>query len=217
MALSTRGTSLKGTFDKFNGSNDISVWRYSMESLFRAIGVHDYAENKVPQPSYWSEADVILRIGDIENEPDTKEYRTKKDTIEAENFRRLRMYQNWRSQDSKAIVAIQDNCEPQILTKFNLSKTSHAIWIELISKYKGKGWNTKWDIFRKIEQTKLKDYDSIATYGQQIVKYVEEVKLMKISWDEHASIKFLNGLGDRYDGFLTALRLSAGDNSRPVY
>lgn len=209
MALSAKGTSLRGNFDKFNGSKDISVWKYSMESLFRAIGVYDYIENKVPQPSYWSAKDVSLRIQDIGETEDSKEYRARKDLIETENFRRLRMYQDWRSQDSKAIAVIQDNCEPQILTKVDLSKSSHSIWTDLITKYKGKGWNMKWDIFRKIEQTSLKDHDSIATYGQQIVKYVEEVKLMDISWDEYASIKFLNGLGDQYEGYLTALRLSA--------
>ena len=91
--------------------------------------------------------------------------------------------------------------------------------------------NTKWDIFRKIEQTKLKDHDSIATYGQQIVKHVEEIELMKISWDGYCWTKrtaaniwplatisrltdthrstFFNGLGDRCDEFLTVLRLSA--------
>ena len=89
MALSTKGTSLKGTFDKFNGSNDISVWKYKMESLFRAIGVYDYVDNKVLQPSYWSKEDVDLRIKDIDEREDLKEYRIKKDLIKTENFRRL--------------------------------------------------------------------------------------------------------------------------------
>jgi hypothetical protein len=40
------------------------------------------------------------------------------------------------------------------------------------------------------------------------VKYIKEVKLMDISWDEYALIKLLNGLDDQYEGYLTALRLS---------
>ena len=41
------------------------------------------------------------------------------------------------------------------------------------------------------------------------MKYIKEVKLMDILWDEYALIKFLNGLRDKYKEYLTALRLSA--------
>lgn len=75
-----------------------------------------------------------------------------------------------------------------------MRRSSHDIWTELLAKYKGRGSNTKWDVFRKIEEIKLKDFSGIAAYGQQIIKYGEEIELMNLSWDEYAAIKILNGV-----------------------
>jgi hypothetical protein len=60
MALSMKGTSLKGTFDKFNGSNDVSMWKYNIKTLFRGLGVDLYIENQVSKPAYWSAADLAI-------------------------------------------------------------------------------------------------------------------------------------------------------------
>jgi hypothetical protein len=45
-----KGNSLKGNFDKFTGSNDVSVWKYNMESLLRGLEVYDFAAGKIKQP-----------------------------------------------------------------------------------------------------------------------------------------------------------------------
>lgn len=115
MNLSKEGISLSCTFNKFSGSNDISVWQYHIESLFRAIGVDYNISGTYTKPRCWSDEDFEIRCKDLDEKENMWEYRQKTYALDAEYDRRRGLVLDWRSQDSKAIAAIQHNCEPYIL------------------------------------------------------------------------------------------------------
>lgn len=79
-----RGNSLRGNFDKFNGSNDISVWSYHMNVLLRGYGLYDYIAGEVPKPRAWTNSELEIRVSNVNDDKtlDTKSKLVKIDTLE---------------------------------------------------------------------------------------------------------------------------------------
>ena len=136
-----KGNTLRGHFDKFNGSNDISVWSYHMNALLRGYGLYDYVAGEVPRPRAWTIKELEARVNDVTADKtlDDKTRRARIDTLEDDFDKKQKRLQDWRQMDARATAAIQDNCTDQIFTKINLTATSKEIWNTIIEKYTGKG------------------------------------------------------------------------------
>lgn len=183
-------------FPKLSGPDNYKEWARNMQFALMDAGLWNIVSGDIVKPVEDSPQDPPQ----VQTAAERREFKKELD--------------EWVKDDARGKGKIGRMSMSMMQMQIDLDWTSAQTWKHFKEKCSPSGWSNKWAVMNRLEETSYASCKDIPELQVKINKIQEEIKDLEITLEDYITIKVLNGLGEKFETWVTLLSQKARDDSK---